>query len=503
QERPAGEPVWRAVSFAAWSVVLLSFGSPLFGNPFLFDARPEILGVLPVTVGLLRVVSRERFDGVAVALIVSSLLAREELALVAASALVLAPVPRTSPWPLPRRAWLAAACLAYFAIDSLISAGARSESGYAHFASAPGSGLELAEQKAALILVGLASAGGLAVLGYRWAGAALPGALLLLASRWMVGSQLSFHYSLFMAPGVLAAAYAGYRRVQRSVWSAAMRRWLTLLHVALALGSGVVASAWPQGALFARDHFDVHGSVWRPATWSTHTAWIADAHRTLASIPASHALLLPYVFAAPVADRASIHLLEIEGKRGSDGTRALPEVDTVVLLRSDWPRRGRALRESRGFRLWDLSRTNLAVLSRRPRARKLEEILPIARCDGASLSWPAAGLELCNIWRTVDGKVEAVVRRRAEHAAPGSPRLSLRSQSDGRVLELSPMDGLLDWTELPEGRPVVATTAGAVRDGNVRVFVTDASGTPISAHVGDAVRNDVALRLSTDRSAQE
>jgi hypothetical protein len=95
------------------------------------------------------------------------------------------------------------------------------------------------------------------------------------------------------------------------------------------------------------------------------------------------------------------------------------------------------------------------------------------------------------------------VRRRAEHAAPGSPRLSLRSQSDGRVLELSPMDGLLDWTELPEGRPVVATTAGAVRDGNVRVFVTDASGTPISAHVGDAVRNDVALRLSTDRSAQE
>ncbi|HTU58451.1 MAG TPA: DUF2079 domain-containing protein, partial [Polyangiales bacterium] len=337
---------------ASWACLLFMYGMPLVANPFVFDVRPEMLGVLLATAGLLRSAERQGFDAAAVTLLLLSAAAREEFALVAACGLTLSPVARVGPgWSLRTRAITAGALVLYGVCNSYLWT--RDTSQAAHLNSAA-SWPDLALAKLQLTAAFVASGGGLAALGYRWLGSALPGLALLALSSWMANDQVSFHYGMFVAPALLTASYAGYASLVRR--SQLPRAWLGA-HAAVALACAAWLSALPGGTRFARQHFDLQGSLLAPATWRAHTGWLADVHRILQSVPRDQSLLLQYVFAAPYADRQSIRVLEVDNP-----TPWQP--DAVFLPQALWATRGVQLR-AQGYRLASLAGSSFALMTRR------------------------------------------------------------------------------------------------------------------------------------------
>jgi uncharacterized membrane protein len=246
---------------ASWACLLFTYGMPLVANPFVFDVRPEMLGVLFATAGLVRSAERQRFDTAAVLFLLLSAAAREEFALVAACALTLSPVARGGRgWSLRARTITAGVLVLYGLCNSYFWS--RDLSQTAHLSS-EASSPELALAKLQLAAALLGSGGGLAARGYRWLGSALPGLGLLAISTWMVSDQVSFHYGMFVAPALLTASYAGYASLARR--SQLPRVWLGT-HVAVASACAVWLSALPGGARFARQHFDLQGSLLTAAT---------------------------------------------------------------------------------------------------------------------------------------------------------------------------------------------------------------------------------------------
>lgn len=474
----------RAALVASWACVLFVYGMPLVANPFVFDVRPEMLGVLFATAGLLRSAERQRFDAAAVALLLLSAAAREEFALVAACALTLSPVARGGPgWSLRARMATAVVLVLYALCNSFLWS--RDLSSAAHLNS-DASWSDLVLAKLQLTAAFVASGGGLAALGYRWLGSALPGLGLLAVSTWMARDQVSFHYGMFVAPALLTASYAGYASLARR--SQLPRAWLGA-HVAIALASAACLSAFPGGARFARQHFDLQGPLLAPATWRAHTSWLAEAHRILQSVPRDQSLLLQYVFAAPYADRQRIRVLEVDN--------AQPwQPDAVFLPQTLWATRGARLREQ-GYRLTSLAGSSFALMSRRANV-PLTHVLSADGCEDAGVSWPDAGLRLCNAWIDPDGRVTVVLGRNHGHDAAPSPRLELSAGPRGTTT-LQPLDGLIELTDLPTGRVAWSKSQHAVPNQNVTFTLFRADGQIIPLSAQGQLKDRISLTLLPPR----
>ena len=468
------------VLLASWASLLFMYGMPLVANPFVFDVRPEMLGVLFATAGLLRSAERQRFDTAAVSLLLLSAAAREEFALVAAFGLTLSPVARGGPgWSLRARATAAGMLILYALCNTYFWS--RDVSQAAHLTSAA-SWAELAVAKLQLTAAFVASGGGLAALGYRWLGSALPGLGLLAVSSWMASDQVSFHYGMFVAPALLTASYAGYAALGRR--SRLPRAWLGA-HVAVALACAAWLSALPGGARFARQHFDLQGSLLSPATWRAHTAWLTEVHRILQAVPRDQSLLLQYVFAAPYADRQSIRVLEVDNPKPW-------QPDAAFLPQSLWATRGAKLREQ-GYRLASLAGASFALMSRRADT-PLAQVLSAVGCENATLSWPDAGLQLCNAWREPDGRVTILLGRSRSSGTTLSGLHLVMSAAD-TAETLAPLDGLITFDELPDGRVAWCKSLKRVQSPKVTFALRRANGTPVSLSVQGQARDRITLTL--------
>lgn len=485
REWPRTHPGERALVGLVVACVF-GLGSPLWSNPVLFDARPEVLGVPCLTWALLRAVRAGGVDRVGLLALFAASAAREEFALASGMALWLLPVRSER---VRRGLWGLLFCSYFVAVYLFAHRGLASQQ--LHLAADELSASERIAYKSAWLCVALATGGGLALRGFRWLGAALPGALFVLGSSWLAREQLSLHYGMFAVPALSAAAYAGYRRVLTQA-----RAPLQLgLHAAIAAACYLFASAWPGGALFARDYFDVSGPPLMAASYRQHSAWLRDVHATLARIPAERALLVPYMFGAPLADRPVIRSFERDGASQAQH----PSVDTVALLRKDWFRYAPPLRRQ-GFELSALSGTNLAVLSRLDPAMDLRTAAVAARCDAVALRWPAAGLGLCNIWLGEDGRVNAVfVRLGAADASAGEVVASVTGDHTSEQLELWPLDGLVRWSELPKGLPLLARTPTASTSARVRLLLRTQAGALAAAETTRDPAAGIVLQLLADR----
>jgi uncharacterized membrane protein len=463
-----------ALLLAVWASVLFCYGMPLVANPFVFDVRPEVLGVLFASAGLLRSAERQRFDATAIVLLLVSAAAREEFALIAACALVLSPVGREG---LKGRAITAGVLVAYALCNSYFWP--RSDSQAAHLAEAAWS--DLVFSKLQLTAAFVAAAGGLAAIGYRWLGSALPGLGVLALSTWMARDQISFHYGMFVAPALLTASYAGFAALVSRPLPA--RVWL-LPHVAVTLACAAFLSALPGGMRFARQHFDVQGPVLSPASWRAHTRWLAEVHRVLRELPRDQSLLLQYMLATPYADRASIRVLEVDNPRPW-------QPDAVFLPQKLWATRGLQLRQQ-GYRLASLAGSSYALLSRRS-STPLASVLAADGCESASLRWPEAGLQLCNAWLEANGHVTVLLGRNAETTAR-ELRLEIGAGSQ-TSMTLAPLEGLITLDALPIGRVAWCTSPAAVPSAKVTFTLRGANGQPVPLAVQGQHKERITLAL--------
>lgn len=470
-----------ALLCAVWGSFLFTYGMPLVANPFVFDVRPEMLGVPFATAGLLRSAERQRFDGYAVALLLVSAAAREEFALIAACALTLSPVSRAAAgWSRRARVITAAVLLVYVVCNSYFWP--RDLAQAAHLAS-DASAWDLAYSKLQLTAAFVATGGGLAALGYRWLGSALPGIGVLALSTWMARDQVSFHYGMFVAPALLTASYAGYAALVRR--SQLPRLWVGA-HVALALAVAVFLSALPGGARFARQHFDLQGPLLAPTTWRAHTRWLTEVHQLLRALPRDQSLLLQYVFATPYADRPSIRVLEVDNPNEW-------QPDAVFLPEKLWATRGAALRRQ-GYQLAGLAGSSFALMSRRA-STPLASVLSADGCEHASMGWPLAGIQLCNAWRDPDGRVTVLLGRdREPDASLLRPRLEL-SAGPELTTALLPLDGLIELADLPEGRVAWSKSLRAVPDRPVTFTLFRADGDIIPLSVQGQRKERITLTL--------
>jgi len=475
--------------------------SPLITNPFLFDARPDLLGVPFLTAALLRASRRGGFDGPAGLLLATGALAREDFALVAAFALALAPASRGSGpglWRLKARLLGSAALVAYhglyfFAVRPWLGGSDASLSMHLAGQETAASQPSLWLAKLGLLGALVATAGMLPWLGWRWLGAAVPGCLLLLVSQWKVSEQLHFHYAMLAAPGLIVAAIVGLR----TLWSGAQKRRLAWVAAASLACVAAYAqwSAAPGGRNFARFNFEMAGDD--GGLRLARSPGTRAAHRALARIPDDHGVAVPWQLGAPLADRAFIWPLQSMLEHLGRHQRVPDPVDTVALMGEETLRAGRVLTLAHGFKLAGAPDGPIALLTRDkafqriPWDRLSSGAAPDA-CRQPRRKWPQAGLVLCEL-RVAGGRPTAVVRRtgrarhqttrRSVHLVAGGASSASAARRPGFWIA----GGLVNLADLPVDRTVELVADAELAPGEpVRAVLLDAQGREVESANGDA-----------------
>jgi hypothetical protein len=416
--------------------LLVGLATPLVTNPFLFDARPEALAVPLLTAALLRARRLGAFDARALLLATAAAATREEFAALTALALLAAPVPWTRR-DVRRRALLAfgllAAAVCYLGwvrpgLDGGFS-GARAVSAAGDLV---GVGDAAAWTYRATLLASLAlSAGGLALVGFRWLGTALAGVVFCLAISKHGELAIRFHYAMFLAPGLVVAIVDGLARTRLGTGRA-----LTIA------GFAGLLLTWHHGSLpLSRTYDDAFFGLLP----SGRLERLAEVRLIVDAIPPGDGVALPYIVASSQADRTTILSMETLA-REVRATRSLPAgVDHVGLLPADFEGLGQGLVYQAGARLAAWVPGYFALLTTRP--VDVAAALPGIECPTTvatpRLRWPVAGLELAEY----DGG--AWLQRTGP--PPDAPPALLARLEQGRPVPRSPFAGLLRLTELPVG----------------------------------------------------
>lgn len=518
-----------AVAFAAFAFVV---GSPMVSNPFLFDVRPDLIGIPLLIAGLLRAQHQGAFDKRALAWMLASLLVREEFMMVIVGALALCPTPR--PW---RQGWRLRATGIAIAIGywAFYWFGVRSWMGDGSYAIAQqvGAGFlddttfstaEILGYKAELLIVFGASVGATVLLGWRWLGAAAPGLLFMLITSRMQDQVLNFHYVMFVIPGLAVASVDGFER-----WVALRRSTGSLLPILAAVAltaSYVGASAMPGGGRHSEENFRM--GVTRGVADAEEYVALQDAYRLVEQVPDGVPAVLPHELAAPFANRsviwsstAFLDALRDATLAAEGDTPALPaDVDWVVVPGARWETDGRLLVERYGFRLFDASGSRLALLARADNPAPEDGLLTVTHattdpatgetlCSSPVAVWPQAGLTLCGVAADGAGRLAFEVARTGPAAIDAEgPALTffVRPGADSPPGPPDPalaMRGLLTPSDVPANRiATFVTSRPLVRDGHVDVELLlvlrseDGSARPIGARStgADALSPSVALR---------
>lgn len=459
----------------------LVWGAPLFVNPFLFDVRPDAIGAALCAWALLRIQRVRAVDGWSVALLLGSLLAREEFSMVIVPALVALPLERGRGLGARARWTCAAAALAFTAFYVFVGrdrlGGADSSARIADIAGklvGPPAWSSV-RSKLEIVVVAVLSCGGLVALGWRWSVPAWPGLAFLLSIQKLPELVLNVHYSFFVVPGVCVALVAGLERL--NTWEAPRRRvaWIAVLAISAACGLG--SSAAPGGGRFRAEFFDLELSNAKASRWD-HTLRHAAARELLARIPAGAACAIPYAYATGLLDR-DVLWDNTRLRSTLAAQQPLPAgMHWIGVLSNEWPDVGRLLVEEHGFALAHAPAGFVALLvhasDAQPAWNPAREPGDASHAIEPVGEWPSLGLSAHSLARVEDGRLALKLDR----SSPASPELSERAlrvylETAGASVELNALSGLFDLRRFQSGElrlESVPNASAAVR-GPVRVHI--------------------------------
>lgn len=457
---------------AAWLGIALVLATPVVTNPFLFDIRPDLVGIPLALAGMLRARERGDWDVPAVALLLSSMLAREEYVMVVVGALATTPFGRTlfDRWRL-RVAGMAIGTVwfgLYFrGIRCWLDAAACEKAGEVGAAFLSGDAVtamgDIAVYKAEIALVFLASMALLSLRGWRWLGAALPGLAFVLINSRLQSLMLNFHYLQFAAPGVLVAAVHGAERLAQHP-----RRAWVLLGLAAGLASFAVSSALPGGGRFRSENFALLLTDDTPLT-PADAAKLEQLHELVALIPPDVPAAVPWAVSAAVADRDHIDVSEVIVPELAEWGAPRDGMDWMVLAWRDVGGAARLLIEQHGFVAAAVVEGRAALVTREPGVLVASELLDAAAvdipCDAPPVRWPALGLAACDAWVGADGVPVLALTR----VAPGPPAgvvpaaQPLAGDQGGAPFALAAAAGLVNPRDIPPGAVLGFRAPGPVQ----------------------------------------
>lgn len=466
---PDANDVWGGLAASTAAAVLMVM-TPLVANPFLFDLRPDLCAVPLATAGLLRARRLGDWDRGAVALLLSSLLAREEMMMLAVAALA------TTPWGagiLSRwRLRLTGIVIAlgwwafyWFGVRRMIGDGsyAIAQEVAGDFFDSELTLLQYAGYKLEIVVAFALSMGGLSLLGWRWLGAALPGLGLLLMMHRMQPLVLNFHYSVFVAPAVLVASVDGFARLLEI---RKRRPWVTGGVVVAGLIAFSLSSAMPGGGRFREDNFALLVTDGDGGLETEDVALLEQMHTLVAQIDDDEGAAVPYPLAAPLAARETILLVERFEERGL--TDQIDRVSWVGLPGRAWRTLGPPLVHDHDFKVVGLVARRLALLHRAPGvvdASIVAQLVGQNACESSERTWNASGVVLCATQRLGDGRVALLLRRVAE----SNTRLATAMRVGENTVPAMIADGLLRLDQIPLETPVVAISATPLPPGEFEV----------------------------------
>ena len=478
---------------AVLAMLLVGFGTPLVSNPFLFDLRPDAIGVPLLTAGLYRMWRNGDVDGRALAWLLSSLLVREEYFMTIVGALVATPFSLRvlrQRWRLRlfgvvvSIGWWA---VYWFGVRRWLDDGSfalAQQVGAEFFVATAEAEATLWRARGALALATLSAGGGLVLLGWRWGAAAGPGLLFLFTVDRMPELLLNVHYAYFAAPGLVVAAIAGFEAA--SARALTMRARSGLLAIPLVAVTGfVVASAWPGGGVYRSENFFVAtgSEADAEAQRVANRAALADLYRMLEQVPPDAALAAPHELAGrAAARRLFLPVQTYLGELEAPGPRA--EIEWVMLQGRWWRSHGRPLVEAYGFRLIDVSGTRGALLTRNPLTPVSERIAQSAPdCPPPVVRWPEAGLRLCGVAHAEDGGV-VVSLVRDSPGKPGPLRLlfvGAPPTPPSEAIAAEAFAGLLPPHQLSHGMRARFAPSAPLQPLHDHLVLITAEGQPVAA----------------------
>lgn len=489
----------------AFCVCGVTGGAPLVVNPFLFDIRPDLIGIPLLTYGLLRARRQGGFDVRAVAPMLAALLVREEYMMVIVGAMVLGPIRARLPteWRLRAVTLLLAVgywALYWFGFRNWIGDGSYAiaqEVGAAFLDETELSSGQVLGFKLEIVLAFLLSSGGLLLMGWRWIGPALPGLLFLLISSRMQDLILNFHYVMFVIPGVLVASVHGFER-----WTTRTRHavWPAFVAAALITITFAWSSALPGGGRYRAENF----YLFDPDARIAHDE-LLRAHDLVARVPDDVGVALPHELAPPIADRplaraVSVYIDEVTVDSVPTG------IDWVVLPGANWASAGRILVDLHGFRLVGFEETRLALLTRDTSAplnwEEAAAAADPATCQAPLAHWPAAGFRLCGIEPRADGRVRVTVIRNETVDPRVAARplvLLVRPAGSPDFVPAFLLRGLVNPTQIPTGGSGVFLTDAPVvtsAHGTLEIVLAFTEGGAIPAMVPGAEEPVGAVMVS-------
>lgn len=463
--------VTAALGASAGGALLLAM-SPLLVNPFFFDARPDLLAVPLLTAGLLRMQARGALDVGVVVWLAAGVAMREEFATVAALALLYVPPGIDDRLGRGRR-WVAAGAmlawlgLYWFVVRPAFGDGDRADQATADLV---GGGAALG-YRAAVVALALTTAGGLVLRGWRFALPALPGLALVLAVSKLGMAALSFQYSMFAAPGLIAAAVAGAASLARA--PLARRRAELAFAVVVSVLAHALASAAPGGGRYPAEYVD-------PGEGAEARA-IAQARDVLDGVPPDTGLLVPTMIGAAWADRAEIW--SAESLRAELQRDSLPAgLDYALVTSAEFGTIGRRLAGMYGYALASRGPGWALLASPSTGTPLMPPPAHLARdCDAPVAAWPAAGVAICDVQHAPDSVMSMSVLR----VAPRAPELAetplmlwWRGEQGASAIVID--EGLVGAGALRPNEPWAATTEQPVPAGGAIVLL-DLEGRPLPA----------------------
>lgn len=462
---------WPSAALAGMLIAL----APLVANPFLFDLRPDVLAVPLLTLGLLRARTRQCIDAGVVAWLVAALLVREEFAIVAGAALVLAPV--GSLWRADaaraarrrdaiRRLAGAAAFALYLGIYWFVLRDAFAGEFADARADQAASDLFAAEgawgYRVALLAAAFGTLGGATLLGWRWLGTALPGMILVLLLAKLPEHALNFHYAMFAAPGLIVAAVDGWSRAPSGLRGA---------HIGLSVAASLAFAAYPGAQRFQADAFGFDAAA---------RAWHRDVHEAVGAFPADAGVALPGAFGARAADRSSIYSMETLRSALRSG-EVPPDLDVVVLPAHEWQSLGYWLVHRAHWHRVEYLAQRFVVLERAEATATNPHLAPSGLACAPIGAWPDVGVDLCAT------RSSGVRLARGAHPAQTPPTLNAFARCDEGPVPLVVESGLVELTQLPPGVVVDASFGGPCTSPRA-VVLSDDAGAPLAGRTRDDAR---------------
>jgi uncharacterized membrane protein len=481
------------------AATLLSAGlmvGPVAINPFLFDLRPDMLGLPLLLAGLLRA-RRRGFDGGALAWMGAALLVREDFGMVIIGAMATAPFGRSLLPDWRRRCGVIAAALAFFAIYWFGVRGWVAPQSVARASSVATQMLDnasplplsqVAAYKAEILASVVLGGGLLALFGWRWLGVAMPGLAFLLVQSRMQADLLDFHYAIFALPGLAIASVDGLERLV----SRPRHAPLLLASAAIMIALFATSSALPGGGR----HFASREAALNPDGSPRLTAEGLPLYEAMnamvAALPADDGVAVPFALSAGAAARSTIVTTEQVKQWVSKGEKLPPELHWVVLFGKDFEGLGSRLVSEHGLHLVTTVDQSLAVLTDRPAPTDWEAFtLPAVGCAPLA-EWPAAGVRLCSPDPVNQGWW---VERTAAIALPAPTDLFLEQAGAAPTL-FRGVSGLVELSSIPVGRSL--PVRGAAGSGvSFDSAVLAAQGRTISCRSADGASGPRCTLRST------